>query len=191
MFAYCNNNPVNNKDPNGQWLIGAIIGGILGGTSAILNGGNFGDVVLATVEGAAVGALAEEGGVFLLAGAAIHGVYTALTTKGDISTKVYKGAAASCSTFFCGKLGGVALSGIENVAGYSLENIVVTLVYGVAASSFDYVIQQSEVPSGYTDWWDNTINNTQSYTSTAASRSGSSRGAGFYNMYHQTEVVCV
>ena len=191
MFAYCNNNPVNCKDPNGQWLIGAIIGGVLGGASAIISGKSLGEVLIATVEGAVVGALAEEGGKLLIAGAAVHGVYTALTTEGDISTKIFKGTAAFGSTMFCGALGEVALSGIENVASCSLENIVVSSVYGVASAGFDYAIQQSEVPSGYTDWWDNTFNNTTDNTSFGTLKTGSARDPGFSIMYRQTEAVCV
>ena len=37
MFAYCNNNPVTYCDPNGESLIGAIIGGAIGCIRSILD----------------------------------------------------------------------------------------------------------------------------------------------------------
>ncbi|MCR5664589.1 MAG: hypothetical protein K6G17_06905, partial [Oscillospiraceae bacterium] len=56
-------------------------------------------------------------------------------------TKIFKGAAAFGSTLLCGAIGGVATSGIGNGVGSCLEKAVVSGVYGVAASGFDYVIQ--------------------------------------------------
>ena len=40
MFAYCENNPVNGKDPNGEWVhlaVGAVVGGVVGGLSAAVS----------------------------------------------------------------------------------------------------------------------------------------------------------
>lgn len=192
MFAYCNNNPVNNKDPDGCWLLGAIVGGVLGGASALMNGGSFGDVVLATVEGAAVGALCEEGGWLLFIGAAVHGTYTAIKTEGDISTKVYKGLLAAGTTLFCSAMGGGLLSEPEKYGGYTFgEKLILNSVYGVASSGFDYVIQQSEVPSQYTDWWNNTFNSSSGNTTTGTSRNGSARDPGFYVIYRQPEIISI
>ncbi len=192
MFAYCNNNPVNNKDPNGHWLIGAIVGGVLGGASALMNGGSLGDVALATVEGAAVGALCEEGGWLLLAGAAVHGTYTAITTEGDISTKVYKGVAAAGTTLFCGAIGGGLISDLGKYGGCTFgEQLIVSSVYGVASSGFDYVIQQSEAPTQYTEWWNSTFDSSSGNMTTGTSRNGAARDPGFYGIYRQTEVISI
>ena len=61
MFSYCENNPVNGFDPNGEWVhlaVGAIVGGIIGGISASSSGGN---VLAGIIVGALGGALAASG----------------------------------------------------------------------------------------------------------------------------------
>ena len=67
-YAFCNNNPVNFVDPDGELpapVIGAIIGGAISGTSAIINGKNFTEVIAATAGGAVDGALAASGAMFI------------------------------------------------------------------------------------------------------------------------------
>ena len=64
LFAYCGNNPISRKDDGGEcWhiVIGAGIGGIIGGISTALGGGNFIDIVIGTAAGFVGGALAASG----------------------------------------------------------------------------------------------------------------------------------
>ena len=83
MYAYCSNNPVMNVDPNGQFVVsifvaciigGALIGGILGGTTAYKNNqdivaGIAAGALLGGVAGAIAGVAAAGGGTAMLAGA--------------------------------------------------------------------------------------------------------------------------
>lgn len=59
-YAFCNNNPVNFVDPNGEHpiVVGAIVGGAISGTAAIINGKSFTEVVAATAGGVLDGAIA-------------------------------------------------------------------------------------------------------------------------------------
>lgn len=63
-YAFCNNNPVNYIDPDGEHpaVVGALIGGAVSGTAAIINGKTFTEVVAATAGGAVDGALTAVGG---------------------------------------------------------------------------------------------------------------------------------
>ena len=62
-YAFCNNNPVNFVDPDGNHpvIAGAIIGGAISGTAAIIKGKSFTEVIAATTGGAVDGALAASG----------------------------------------------------------------------------------------------------------------------------------
>ena len=63
-YVYCNSNPVNFVDPDGEHpvVVGAIIGGAVSGTAAVINGKSFTEVVAATAGGAVDGALTALGG---------------------------------------------------------------------------------------------------------------------------------
>ena len=63
-YAFCNNNPVNFVDPDGEHpiVVGAVIGGAISGTSAIIKGKSFTEVLAATAGGAIDGAIATSGG---------------------------------------------------------------------------------------------------------------------------------
>ena len=134
-------------------MIGAIIGGIIGCVNEIINGGDFGDVALATVEGATVGALCEIGGYAMAGGALLHGVYTAFTTEGDAREKTFRGLSSSLSTFFWGEFGGFATSGYKGTAEYDLAKNTISILFGADAAITDYVIQHSKIPGWFTNAW--------------------------------------
>ena len=65
MFTYCNNSPVNNADPSGQFVLaaaciaivtGVVVGGIMGGLSSVAGGGDFWHGAL---EGAIIGGVSS------------------------------------------------------------------------------------------------------------------------------------
>ena len=63
-YAFCNNNPVNFVDPDGEHPVvaGAIIGGAISGTAAIIKGKSFTEVLAATLGGAVDGVIGTLGG---------------------------------------------------------------------------------------------------------------------------------
>ena len=63
-YAFCNNDPVNFVDLDGEVptpVVGAIIGGAISGTAAIIKGKSFTEVIAATAGGAVDGAIAASG----------------------------------------------------------------------------------------------------------------------------------
>ena len=66
-YAFCNNNPVNFVDPDGEHpvVVGAVIGGAISGTAAIIKGKSFTEVIAATAGGAVDGAIAASGAMFV------------------------------------------------------------------------------------------------------------------------------
>ena len=64
LFAYCDNNPVSRKDDGGEaWnlLVGAVVGGVLGGISSAVDGGSWADVATSAAVGAVGGLVAATG----------------------------------------------------------------------------------------------------------------------------------
>ena len=62
-YVFCADNPVNFVDPDGEHpvVVGAVIGGTISGTAAIIKGKSFTEVITATAGGAVDGAIAASG----------------------------------------------------------------------------------------------------------------------------------
>ena len=62
-YVFCADNPVNFGDPDGEHpvVVGAVIGGTISGTAAIIKGKSFAEVITATAGGAVDGAIAASG----------------------------------------------------------------------------------------------------------------------------------
>ena len=75
------------------------------------------------------GGLCAAGNGWIIAGAAIHGIYIGATSEGNETTRLMKGAAAFVST----------LTGFYSLLG----NILFDFNFGVAAEATNYVIQSS------------------------------------------------
>lgn len=109
-FAYCNNNPINNTDPSGEWLMGMLLAGALfgaalgAGTSAYtgiksgLKGGKLvGYIFVGAAIGGITGALSTATGIGAFAvGSAAAAATT--TTAGGIAAGVAAGAAVGATT---------------------------------------------------------------------------------------------
>ena len=91
MYHYAGNNPVKYTDPDGRVIngvtaiIGASIGGVLGGLSAYAAGGDKNTIIAATITGAAIGGLA---GLTLGASLAASGIGAAALQSGAVSAGI-------------------------------------------------------------------------------------------------------
>ena len=130
MFAYCNNNPVNQTDPTGEFgvlttlaivgiAISAIVGGTVAGVSAALSGGTAGEILAS----AAIGAVTAGG----VATAAALGAAGTLTVGAVALISGGIGAA--------GEIGSIA---IEHAYHKSDENY--TFDWGTAAARVVYAV---------------------------------------------------
>ena len=92
MFAYCENNPVQREDRDGEFwhlVVGGIIGGLIGGVSAAISGGDVADILISATAGAASGVLTASGAGLIgqvVGGAAISMASNAAGQVKDIAT---------------------------------------------------------------------------------------------------------
>ena len=129
MYAYCENNPVNNSDPNGEWLnivIGAVVGGLVSGLITYAQTGDIKQAAISGAAGAISGAIAATGigilgqaGLTAMAGAA-GDIATQMICEGKTLQKVdYKKAVKSAAV-----AGGCSLvgSGLGKITSYGYES---------------------------------------------------------------------
>ena len=124
MFAYCENNPVQRDDQDGEFwhlVVGGIIGGLIGGISAAINGGDVADILIGAAAGAASGVLTASG--VGLIGQAVGGA--AISMASNAAGQVKDIAAGEKESF---DVGGFLLDGAVG-AGCGL-------ISGAGASSF-------------------------------------------------------
>ena len=116
LFAYCLNNPVNDIDPSGEFVvslliaigIGAIIGGVIGGLNASAKQENLvGGILSGALIGAALGAATFLGGMTMLAIAGKPVLGLAIASKvGFLATT----ATIATSTSFLAGMGSYAIN---------------------------------------------------------------------------------
>ena len=145
MFAYCNNNPIKYDDQGGEWIeiaIGAAVGGLIGGISAALKGGDAGDIIESAAVGALTGGLTAARGIYSAMGAAVNAVYTFVTTEGSTKNRLIKSVFAFASTFFWAEFGNTlsdALVETDKLFG----TILFDLEFGVVAEVISSGMQQT------------------------------------------------
>lgn len=103
-YGYVLNNPLSYVDPSGElaWFVPVIIGAVIGGTTAAVSGGNFGQILGSTMIGAAAGLIG--GGVGNLAAG---GAFFSSTVATTLSSAAIGGAAGG----FVGGVGNAWLNG--------------------------------------------------------------------------------
>ena len=158
MFAYCNNNPVNKTDPNGEFALGAILSkaAIVVGKAAIGASVNVATTFIAAkVTGqnyswqdagvaALSGALGTGSTIMKVAAGAVSGIYSgymahenAASTTGVIMASV---AAAYGTTVSVANIAG--WSGINLSLGTS---VFTDLVFGTAANSISAAVYKTSI----------------------------------------------
>lgn len=168
MYSYCNNNPFSYCDPNGESLLGAIIGGTIGGAlistvSYIVNSGLSGQEVtgeglinaaltggISGAVGGAIGTitLASNGMTTVVKGIASVGVGVAVDIKSGMETEgsgfkrwatgISTGLIAAGSTFV-GSL--IDTSGL-GFAGTAFANFATATFVGTPAEMVTVTVQQ-------------------------------------------------
>ena len=156
MFAYCNNSPVTNSDPTGEVLIGAMLGGAIGGAliSTLSHLGTNPNATLGSTLGAlAVGAITgaiggvagvvnSGKGIISLGAGIIAGVYAGATAPGTngqkILTGITTGIIATAATY-CGSK--IDTSGFDRI-GTAEANFCTTVYIGAAAEFVSIHVNQ-------------------------------------------------
>ena len=126
-YGYCFNNPMKFVDENGEVpniVVGAVIGGIVGGGMAIYAGKSFKEVLAATAGGAVGGAIAATGAAFLggFIGDATEQVTNLITgSQQDLDVNSMLISSATGSVF--GKVGDTFEGAIKNASTKMIESI--------------------------------------------------------------------
>ena len=169
MFAYCNGNPIQNSDPNGDFfntITGALIGGIIGAIDAFTSskdGHPSASTVLASMAvGAATGALAGAGADFAIATGGIGGIaiaavsgavaggansFVSQTSSGEevnwgkVAIEATVGGVANLLTFGCG--GGSLVKRGGNVFRNMLNDFTSALMKGTTKTVAGKVVYKT------------------------------------------------
>ena len=129
MFAYCNNNPVNYADPEGNLLervLGGLIGAGLGALTTWATGGSTKEIIEAALIGGVTGAIPEIG--------TFVNVCTAVKTTWDCwtnGTSFLSGVACGVFSYGAGCIGGKT--------GDQLTDKLVEYVFGTPANLFSNI----------------------------------------------------
>ena len=145
LYTYCDNDPVNNKDSDGnlsEAVISALIGGAFSGVfsaySTLLQGGSIGEVFVSFGVGFASGFLSGFNFLGRIAGSLVSALYEGYTTKGTTYEKYANFLFSFASnlvvgTLFDGATGGLDIGGYAQVSLNQLtgleEELVSTAVY--------------------------------------------------------------
>ena len=119
MFAYCENNPTNGKDPNGEFIntaIGAVVGAISGAINAYIAGDNpWAGAAIGAATGAIAGAAVDiaiaTGGVGAIAIAAIGGGFS--SGLNNSLNAVANGKSISAASLVTDVITGAALNALS------------------------------------------------------------------------------
>ena len=140
-YAYCFNSPVRYIDPDGeigQVAAGAIIGGVIGGGWALLQGKSFGEVAAATVGGAVDGAITASGAGLFAKFASFASKAKFINVSKKALTDMIGGVVGSSS-------GNLAEQGINVVSGNQTEfNASELMVSGALGAVGGYASYKNE-----------------------------------------------
>ena len=139
MFAYCENDPVNGSDPNGEFLgtlIGTVVGATCAAVGALITGGNWKAAAInGAVSGAITGFAAD---VIVVTGgsaAVVIGVYAASGVAGsligDIAESAYTGNRVSKSELIRNAL----IGGVFGAVGGSIVGKVTSMMETVTRTA--------------------------------------------------------
>ena len=146
MFAYCENNPVNYSDMNGLWVvqaIGAVVGGLVAGVSAKVNGGDLSEIGRSAALGAISGCLCTFGPIGASVAGLIVGVDAAVKSDGRTDKRVFKGVVAGVSTFFWGGTGFKLTQSLSSIiADQYIGEFLFDFEFGIVADVFSSATQQ-------------------------------------------------
>ena len=130
LFAYCDNNPVMNSDPEGTFvstILGGIFGAIWGAVGALMSGENLDGVLKSAAIGAATGALAGAALDVAVATGGVGGVLLAglggfaASMAGDVATQLIVEERSEIDWGRAAISG--AIGGVTNLMGFGVSKI--------------------------------------------------------------------
>ena len=155
MFAYCENDPVNRSDPNGEFgvetIVGAVVGACLNMASYYMSNGSnstLGGFLVAGGLGAVSGAFLAESVSWRVLGAVIQGVYTAHSTEGSLKQKLVCGGVSAFSAFCLGTGAGKIGNAFTTIEEKLIGNTIVNNTFGALNDSINRITQYAVQSNG-------------------------------------------